>query len=316
MAHRDRRSGNGFWQSAPGAFLVGAGLFGLILFPLAYSFHAADEEWRWDVVLSSIVTVGTEARCPACGLVQSSPEDGSAHCRNPGCSGPDDGSLPAGETVVKPGQLAVGLWMTVKISVLALLMGLPLGLAGGLSRLSKNTGLRAFAACYVEVVRNTPLLVQIFVVYYVFGRVIDSFIDPQLWNAQRPFLLGALALAVFSGAYITEIVRAGILGVDVGQSEAARALGLSHFQTMQQVVLPQALKRILPPLTGQCISLIKDSSLCSVISVVELAKAGRNLVAFNFRSFEVWFTVAFLYFIVILPISLIVRRMEKKNAAD
>lgn len=310
------RRSHGFWQSTPGAFLVGGLLFALILGPLAYSFYANDDDWRWDVVFSSLVTVQSEARCPACELVQQSPLEGGARCRNPGCPAADEVLLPAGTTVVKPGQLAEGLWMTIKISALALLMGLPLGLAGGLSRLSKNRGLRSFAACYVEVVRNTPLLVQIFVVYYIFGRVVDTFIDPQLWSGQRPFLLGALALAVFSGAYITEIVRAGILGVDVGQSEAARALGLSHAQTMRQVVLPQAFKRILPPLTGQCISLIKDSSLCSIISVVELAKAGRNVISVNFRSFEVWFTVAFLYFIVILPISLIVRRMEKQNAAD
>ncbi len=305
----------GFYRSPLGALLVGGLLFGLTIAPFAYYF-ATYEGWSWDAVVYTLVVENVDVDCPACERTNTYwVEVGKPRCSDLDCQTP----LPDGRHYHAPGQLLHGLWMTVKISLFALVLGLPLGLFGGLARLSKNAGARLYGTCYVELIRNTPLLVQIYISYYVLGSILDVFMPEafdSVWFAHRPFLLGGFALAVFSGAYITEIVRAGILSIDVGQSEAARALGMSPLQTMRHIILPQALKRILPPLTGQCISLIKDSSLCSVISVVEMVKSGRNIYAANFRTFETWFTVAFLYFLICLPISLVVRRMELQRATD
>jgi polar amino acid transport system permease protein len=141
---------------------------------------------------------------------------------------------------------------------------------------------------YVELIRGTPLLVQIFIVYFFIGTVL---------NLDR-FTAGVAALAVFTGAYVAEIVRAGISSIHKGQMEAGRSLGMTSAQTMRYVILPQAFKRVLPPLAGQFINLIKDSSLVSVISITDLTKAGREVVSSTFSPFEVWFTVALLYLVL------------------
>jgi polar amino acid transport system permease protein len=122
------------------------------------------------------------------------------------------------------------------------------------------------------------------------------------------------ALAVFTGAYVAEIVRAGISSIHKGQMEAGRSLGMTSAQTMRYVILPQAFKRVLPPLAGQFINLIKDSSLVSVISITDLTKAGREVVSSTFSPFEVWFTVALLYLVLTGTLSFLVRRLEVKYA--
>ncbi|MFM4941681.1 amino acid ABC transporter permease [Aeromonas bivalvium] len=203
-----------------------------------------------------------------------------------------------------PGPIAFGIWVTIKLSLVAGVFAILLGTLAGLARLSPNPALRNLAGCYVELIRGTPLLVQIFIVYFFIGTVL---------NLDR-FTAGVAALAVFTGAYVAEIVRAGIDSIHNGQMEAGRSLGLTSAQTMRYIILPQAFKRVLPPLAGQFINLIKDSSLVSVISITDLTKAGREVVSSTFSPFEVWFTVALLYLVLTGTLSFLVRRLEVKYA--
>lgn len=202
------------------------------------------------------------------------------------------------------GPIAWGVWVTVKLSLVAGIFAILLGTLAGLARLSPNPALRNLAITYVELIRGTPLLVQIFIVYFFIGTVL---------NLDR-FTAGVAALAVFTGAYVAEIVRAGISSIHKGQMEAGRSLGMTTAQTMRYVILPQAFKRVLPPLAGQFINLIKDSSLVSVISITDLTKAGREVVSSTFSPFEVWFTVALLYLVLTGTLSFLVRRLEVKYA--
>ncbi|WP_442110412.1 amino acid ABC transporter permease [Pseudomonas sp. NUPR-001] len=202
------------------------------------------------------------------------------------------------------GPLAWGLWTTIWISVASGILGLVIGLFAGLCRLSNNPTLRDLSTVYVELVRGTPLLVQIFIFYFFIGTVL---------NLSREFA-GVAALALFTGAYVAEIVRAGVQSIAKGQGEAARSLGLSAGQSMRHVVLPQAFKRVLPPLAGQFISLVKDTSLVSVIAITELTKSGREAITTSFSTFEIWFCVAGLYLLINLPLSQIAGRLERRLA--
>lgn len=206
----------------------------------------------------------------------------------------------------RPGILLVGLWMTLKLSAVSLVFALALGLVAGLGRVADNPTARGLASTYVEIIRGTPLLVQIFIVYFFIGTVLKL----------SAFTAGVAALAVFTGAYVAEIVRAGIQAVPRGQMEAARSLGMGYAQAMRHVILPQALRKTLPALAGQFINLIKDSSLVSVMALTDLTKAGREIVSSNFRPFEVWFTVALMYLVLTGCLSWLVRRLEKRMAHD
>jgi polar amino acid transport system permease protein len=200
------------------------------------------------------------------------------------------------------GPLAWGLWTTLWISFVSGAFGLFIGLFTGLCRLSKNPTLHDLSTLYVELVRGTPLLVQIFIFYFFIGTVL---------NLSREFA-GVAALALFTGAYVAEIVRAGVQSIARGQDEAARSLGLNAAQSMRHVILPQAFKRVLPPLAGQFISLVKDTSLVSVIAITELTKSGREAITTSFSTFEIWFCVAALYLVINLPLSHIAGRLERR----
>ncbi|HUS23419.1 MAG TPA: amino acid ABC transporter permease [Candidatus Binatia bacterium] len=204
------------------------------------------------------------------------------------------------------GPLLLGLAVTLQLSALALVFALLLGLLAGLGRVSANPSAFALSTAYVEVVRGTPLLVQIFIFYFFIGTVLRL----------SAFTAGVAALAVFTGAYVAEIVRAGIEAVPRGQMEAARSLGMGTLQAMRHVVLPQALRKTLPPLAGQSINLVKDSSLVSVIAITDLSKAGREVVASTFSAFEVWFSVAAMYLVLTGALSVLVRRVERRLAAS
>lgn len=206
----------------------------------------------------------------------------------------------------KFGPIAHGLWMTVKISFISLIFAVLLGLVFGLMRVAKNQTARDLSLTYVELIRGTPLLVQIFIVYFFIGTVLDF----------DRFTAGVVALSVFTGAYVAEIIRAGIQSIPAGQMEAARSVGMTYPQAMRYIILPQALKRTLPPLAGQFINLIKDSSLVSVISITDLTKAGREVVSGSFAPFEVWFTVAALYLLVTGTLSWAIQRLEKRLSAS
>ncbi|WP_420912173.1 amino acid ABC transporter permease [Pseudomonas lundensis] len=202
------------------------------------------------------------------------------------------------------GPLLLGLWTTVWLSLVSGVLGLMIGLTTGLCRLSNNPTLRDLSTLYVELVRGTPLLVQIFIFYFFIGTVL---------NLSREFA-GIAALSLFTGAYVAEIVRSGVQSIARGQNEAARSLGLNATQSMRYVVLPQAFKRVLPPLAGQFISLVKDTSLVSVIAITELLKSGREVITTSFSPFEILFCVAGLYLLINLPLSNLASRLERRLA--
>nr|WP_207754943.1 amino acid ABC transporter permease [Desulforadius tongensis] len=200
--------------------------------------------------------------------------------------------------------LAVGAVVTVKITFLAVLLGFAIGLVFGLMRLSRSRIINSIARLYISLIRGTPLLVQIFFVYFGLPKAIGISIDP--------FFAATGTLGVNAGAYIAEIVRAGIQSIEKGQMEAARSLGMNHFQAMRYVIWPQAFKRIVPPLGNQFIITLKDSSLLSVITVEELTRKGLIKIATTFASFEIWALVGIMYWIMVLIISQWVNWTEKR----
>jgi polar amino acid transport system permease protein len=212
----------------------------------------------------------------------------------------------------KPGILVEGLWLTLEVSALAIIFGILLGLFTGLARISDNPALRWGAITYIELIRGSPLLVQIFLWYFVVGTVINSILAQANLGQISPLWFGVMALAIFTGAYTAEIVRAGIQSVHRGQMEAARSLGMTYPQAMRKVILPQAFRRILPPLAGQFISLVKDSSLLGVISIRELTKASREVVSSSLQPFEIWIVCAILYLVLTFTLSMFVQYLERK----
>ncbi len=206
----------------------------------------------------------------------------------------------------RAGPLVTGLWTTLWLSALSSVVALVIGVLAGLARISKNYTVSRLSAIYVEFIRGTPLLVQIYIAWFFFGTV---------FHLSR-YTAGIGALGLFEGAYVAEIVRAGIQSIPRGQMEAARSLGMTVLQSMKDVILPQAFKRILPPLAGQFISLIKDSSLVFVISITELTESGRAIVSSSFATFEVWLVVAAMYLIVTATLSQLVFYMERRLAVS
>ncbi|WP_029895423.1 amino acid ABC transporter permease [Desulfohalovibrio reitneri] len=206
------------------------------------------------------------------------------------------------EDGLSPGPLLAALAETLRIAGVALLLSFFFGLAAAVLRLSPSLIGRAVARGYLELIRNTPLLIQIFFIYFVLGPMLDI---PRFWA-------GVLALSLFEGAYASEIIRAGITSVARGQWEAAHSLGLSVRHTYRRIILPQALRRVIPPLTSQAVALVKDSALLSTISIFELTLRGQVIVADTFLTFEIWFTVAALYLLVTLSLSALSGALEHR----
>jgi polar amino acid transport system permease protein len=206
----------------------------------------------------------------------------------------------------EPGLLLQGLWGTVWISLYAILLGSFLGLFVGLGLNSKDIVLSGSARFFVEIFRNTPVLVQLYVLYFVVGTAFE-------WT---PEVSGVICLSLFCSAYLGEILRSAINHLEKGQIEAARSLGMSSFKAARFVAGPQILRRILPALIGQYVSLVKDSSLVSVISIMELTKAATSVVTMSFRSFETWFLVALVYFVLNFSISRLGRLLENHLSRD
>lgn len=206
-----------------------------------------------------------------------------------------DGNLPL---------LLQGLWVTIRMTFLALILSCFIGLVIGLGGMSKVKWISALSAAYLAWFRGTPLLVQLMLLYY--GLAISLHID---FSAS---VAGILGLGMYSGAYVSEIVRGAIQSIDRGQMEAGRSLGLSHWQTMFKVILPQAVRRMLPPLANEFIALTKNSSLLSVITVAELMRAANTIVADNYKYFEIYLTIAIFYFVVNFVISALIRILERK----
>jgi len=213
---------------------------------------------------------------------------------------------------LKAGVLAKGLWITLKSSAIATIFGIIIGLICGIARLSSNPFLKWSAVTYVEIVRGSPLLVQIFIWYFVFGSILNAVFASYGFSQIEPIWYGIAALAFFTGAYVGEIVRSGIQSIDKGQTEAARSLGMSSYQCLRYIILPQALRRILPPLAGQFISLIKDSSLLGIIAIRELTKATREVITTNLQPFELWFVCAIMYLILTFSLSMFLQFLERR----
>jgi polar amino acid transport system permease protein len=217
-------------------------------------------------------------------------------------------------TVWKTGLLLIGLWLTLKLSFMATIFGVIIGVAGGLARISSNPAIKWTSIVYVEIIRGSPLMVQILIWYFVFGTVINDLLAANGMGRLSAFWYGVASLSCFAGAYVTEIVRAGIQSIHRGQTEAARSLGMTYAQCMRYIILPQALRRILPPLAGQFISLIKDSSLLGIIAIRELTKAGREAVSASLQPFEIYLVVAVLYLVLTFSLSMFVQHLERRSA--
>ncbi|MGB9867426.1 MAG: amino acid ABC transporter permease [Bacillota bacterium] len=198
--------------------------------------------------------------------------------------------------------LLYGVVLTLRLSVLAIMVAIVIGVIAGLCRISRNPVISFIAAAYVEFLRGIPLLVFLMFIYFGIGSFIN--LDVQVASV--------FGLGIFAGSFVAEIVRAGIESIPKGQMEAARSSGMTYLQAMWLIILPQALRRILPPLAGQFISLIKDSSLVSVISGKDLTLQARNVIIATFRSFEVWAFTALLYFAMTFTLSQLSRFLERK----
>lgn len=200
--------------------------------------------------------------------------------------------------------LLMGAGVTIEITAFSVAIGFFIGLFVGIARISQFKILRIMAAVYADCIRGTPLLVQIFLIYFALPMAIGQRVEP--------FIAAVAACGINSGAYVSEIFRAGMQAIDVGQMEAGRSLGLTWWQTMRFIILPQAFKNILPPLGNEFIAMLKDSSLVSVIGFEELTRRGQLIIAQTYGSFEIWMTVAVLYLIMTMAISRIVAFLEKR----
>lgn len=197
-----------------------------------------------------------------------------------------------------------GAVITIQITVMAVGCGFFIGMIAALANLSRFKIVRLLVKCYVELFRGTPLLVQIFMIYFALPMVIGQSINP--------YVAAVTACSINSGAYVSEIFRAGIQSIDKGQMEAGRSLGLTWAQTMRYIVMPQAFKAIIPPLGNEFIAMMKDTSLVSVIGFEELTRRGQLIIARTYGSFEIWTAVAIIYLIMTLSISQLVAFLERR----
>ena len=205
----------------------------------------------------------------------------------------------------KTGPVLNGLWVTLKISFFAAILTFIIGTIVAFMKLSSYQFLKDIATVYITIVRGTPLLVQIFLFYFIVANIFEL----------ERIVAGILALGIFFGAYMAEILRGAIQSIDKGQLEAAKSLGISNFQAMRYIILPQAFKRALPTLIGEMIALVKDSSLVSVISITDLTKVGKEIVANTFSPFETWIVIALVYLSITSILSFIGHRLEKRMAS-
>jgi len=325
-------------SAKPRSYYLWVGVFILIIFLIAGGFYYATQKveyiWRWNrLPIYFLYQDDIEVISDLDGDIESVKQEGEdAVISVKGLNKVESYVVPAdsvkvdvggyiyeGEALAeyqewKPGLLIIGLWITLKISVIATIAGIIIGIIGGLTRISSNPALKWLTILYVELIRGSPLMVQILIWYFVLGTVFNDILAAYGFGRLPAFWYGAASLACFAGAYVTEIVRAGIQSIHRGQTEAARSLGMSYTQSMRYIILPQALRRILPPLAGQFISLIKDSSLLGIIAIRELTKAAREIVTASLQPFEVYLLLGVLYLVLTFSLSMLVQRLEKRMA--
>jgi polar amino acid transport system permease protein len=216
-----------------------------------------------------------------------------------------------------------GIVVTMGVTVVSFVLIMLAGLIGGLGRVSKNPIIAGIALLYVEIIRGIPLLVQLLFIYYaspIVLRAIGLRIQP-LWPSLastlinvrlNPFVAAVFGLTICYGAYMSEIFRSGIEAIPKGQMEAARSLGMNYFQSMRHIILPQALRMILPPVGNEFVALLKDSSLVSVVAVADMTRRGREFMASTFLALETWMMVALLYLVLTLFFSRVAAYIERK----
>lgn len=284
-----------------GLTIVDFALFGLVALLILYTVYRVNDvlvyNWNWSRVFNFVVRVDE-----------------------------DTGSL-------VPNLLLHGLATTLRLALWATVLATIIGLVMGYWRTCNNLTLRIISRCYVELIRNIPPVVFIFIFYFFIssqlfpvigiedinkeGALVNNsvfqffFGNPSLLSN---FLAGMLCLALFEAAYITEIVRAGIQSIDKGQWEAANAMGLSRYNVLRDVILPQAIRKILPPLAGQFITLIKDSAIVSLISIQELTFLATEVASSTTKVFETWIIVAAMYFVLCYGFATFFKFLEKRAA--
>jgi len=214
-----------------------------------------------------------------------------------------------------------GIGVTLSVTLTSFFLVLGLGLISGLGRLSKNTLISGIASVYVEIVRGVPLLVQLLFWYFAFPSVIQQFGATFNIEAFKNYLANPIGMAILGltfcyGAYMSEIYRAGIQSIAKGQMEAARSLGMTHIQAMRYIVIPQAIRVILPPVGNEFISMLKDSSLVSVVAVADMTRRGREFMAANFIPIQTWVMIALLYLVLTLFSARIVTWIEYKTRIE
>lgn len=214
-----------------------------------------------------------------------------------------------------------GLLVTVGVTLTAFVLTLLFGLFAALGRLSRNGFIRWVTTIYVEIARGIPLLVQLLFWYFAFPSIIQSIgqaiQSPFLEQFHaNPFAMAILGLTFCYSAYMSEIYRAGIQSIPKGQNEAARSLGMTHGQAMRYIILPQAVRVILPPVGNEFISLLKDSSLVSVVAVADMTRRGREFMAANFIPVETWMMIALLYLVMTLISARVVAWIERKTQTE
>lgn len=200
-------------------------------------------------------------------------------------------------------RIRTGFLMTAALSVCSLIISLLLGTVSALLHQSRILMLRYLSKLYVTVIRGTPMIMQIYLFYYIAGTA---------FGIENRFISGVLILSVFEGSYISEIIRGSLLSMDSTQLEAAKAVGFTKRQTITLVIIPQLVTRTLPALTGQFASIIKDSSLLSMIAVIELTQTMREISSVNFKLFECYFFLGILYLILTLPLAFLSKRFERR----
>ena len=200
--------------------------------------------------------------------------------------------------------LIAGACITVEITALTVFFGMIIGICVSLIRMSDFKILRWLGNVYVDFIRGTPLLIQIFLVYFALPSIIGHRVDA--------YFAAISACSINSGAYMAEVFRGGIQSIDIGQMEAGRSLGMTWWQTMRYIILPQAFKRIIPPRGNEFIAMLKDSSLVSVIGFEELTRRGQLIIARTYASFEIWMAVAIIYLILTFTVARLTGLLERK----
>jgi polar amino acid transport system permease protein len=214
-----------------------------------------------------------------------------------------------------------GIWVTISVTLASFVLILLFGLIAALGRISSNIILRGLATIYVEIVRGIPMLVQLLFWYFAFPSIIQGVGTQLNIEVLKNYLANPVGMAIMGltfcyAAYMSEVYRAGIQSISKGQLEAARSLGMTYFQAMRHIILPQALRVILPPVGNDFISLLKDSSLVSVVAVADMTRRGREFMAANFIPIETWVMIALLYLVLTLFTARVVTWLERKTKIE